>query len=128
MVCPSVTRQPTLACRRSPCASTTKGKPPPTMLLSQRMSAGAEGAPARASNGLTCMTQTGTTRPSGMNSVLGTMSCGAKAPLAPPKPLASTQSRTRTSTHGQEVSRTPEFSKVRGSLWDAALLFPPRIR
>ena len=99
------------------------------MLLGQRMSAGAEACtPARASTGLTCTTQTGTTRPSGMNSVFGTMSCGARTPSAPPNPLASTQSRTRTSTHGQEMSRTPEFSNLRGSLWGAAPPSPSRIR
>ena len=86
-------------------------------LLGQRRSAGAD---ACASTGLTCTTQTGTTRPSGMNSVLGTMSCGANVPSVPPNPLASTQSRTKTSTQGQEMSRTLELLNVRGCRHAAA--------
>jgi hypothetical protein len=61
-VCPSLTRQPTLARRSTSWERTTSPKPPPTWVSGQGVVAKRLGA---GSPGCTATTQTGIVRPSG---------------------------------------------------------------
>ncbi|SKS87146.1 Uncharacterised protein [Mycobacteroides abscessus subsp. abscessus] len=69
---PSETRQPAVAVCDWFWTSTTMGRPPPSSVVGQRAGAGCRGVVVDTGAGSTCTLHTGTTRPSGMNSCLGT--------------------------------------------------------